>query len=193
MIHLISESACWVWFLNSNLQVFKECHLYDNSGNSFELALISCKCIGAYVRNKKNQNQVFLLMTFCHRDDSFNTFALLLDARISAMCWLHSVQTTLIRIAPNIEIHLIEEINENKNISCLVFVLFVLVRFAGFGKKSGQMMTGGFRSFWTQSNTKAMAYCGMSASLERDMWALEGSVCFRGCNLPSILLAFIEQ
>ncbi|KAK4395642.1 Phosphoethanolamine N-methyltransferase 1 [Sesamum angolense] len=40
-------------------KVFKECHSYDNAGNSFELSLMSCKCIGAYVKNKKNQNQVF--------------------------------------------------------------------------------------------------------------------------------------
>jgi len=33
----------------------------DNTGNSFELSLIGCKCIGAYVRNKKNQNQVIIL------------------------------------------------------------------------------------------------------------------------------------
>lgn len=40
------------------LQVFKQCHMHDDSGNFFELSLVSCKCIGAYVRNKKNQNQV---------------------------------------------------------------------------------------------------------------------------------------
>ncbi|XP_059453480.1 phosphomethylethanolamine N-methyltransferase [Corylus avellana] len=39
-------------------KVFKECHLTDGSGNSFELSLVGCKCIGAYVRNKKNQNQI---------------------------------------------------------------------------------------------------------------------------------------
>ncbi|XP_058192329.1 phosphomethylethanolamine N-methyltransferase-like isoform X1 [Rhododendron vialii] len=39
-------------------KVFKECHLCDGSGNSFELSLVGCKCIGAYVRNKKNQNQI---------------------------------------------------------------------------------------------------------------------------------------
>ncbi|KAL9330354.1 hypothetical protein ACSQ67_005357 [Phaseolus vulgaris] len=39
-------------------KVFKECHMSDNTGNSFELSLIGCKCIGAYVRNKKNQNQI---------------------------------------------------------------------------------------------------------------------------------------
>ncbi|KAF8398992.1 hypothetical protein HHK36_014857 [Tetracentron sinense] len=30
-------------------KVFKECHMHDDSGNSFELSLISCKCIGAYI------------------------------------------------------------------------------------------------------------------------------------------------
>ncbi|XP_040998869.1 phosphoethanolamine N-methyltransferase 1-like [Juglans microcarpa x Juglans regia] len=39
-------------------KLFKECHMLDGSGNSFELALAGCKCIGAYVRNKKNQNQI---------------------------------------------------------------------------------------------------------------------------------------
>ncbi|XP_062157872.1 phosphoethanolamine N-methyltransferase 2-like isoform X1 [Alnus glutinosa] len=43
-------------------KVFKECHLSDGSGNSFELSLVGCKCIGAYVRNKKNQNQVIQLV-----------------------------------------------------------------------------------------------------------------------------------
>ncbi|CAO2818129.1 unnamed protein product [Amaranthus hypochondriacus] len=39
-------------------KIFKECHMRDESGNSYELSLIGCKCIGAYVRNKKNQNQI---------------------------------------------------------------------------------------------------------------------------------------
>ncbi|KAK7844315.1 phosphoethanolamine n-methyltransferase 1 [Quercus suber] len=39
-------------------EIFKECHVLDGSGNSFELSFVGCKCIGAYVRNKKNQNQI---------------------------------------------------------------------------------------------------------------------------------------
>ncbi|KAJ0962646.1 hypothetical protein J5N97_027768 [Dioscorea zingiberensis] len=39
-------------------QVFKNCHTYNGCGDSFELSLLTCKCIGAYVRNKKNQNQI---------------------------------------------------------------------------------------------------------------------------------------
>ncbi|KAK1320780.1 Phosphoethanolamine N-methyltransferase 1 [Acorus calamus] len=39
-------------------KIFKECHMLDGQENSFELSLISSKCIGAYVRNKKNQNQI---------------------------------------------------------------------------------------------------------------------------------------
>ncbi|XP_024022153.1 phosphomethylethanolamine N-methyltransferase [Morus notabilis] len=39
-------------------RVFKECQARDGSGNSFELSLVGSKCIGAYVRNKKNQNQI---------------------------------------------------------------------------------------------------------------------------------------
>ncbi|KAJ0466872.1 putative phosphoethanolamine N-methyltransferase [Helianthus annuus] len=40
------------------VKVFKECHTSDASGNTYELSLIGSKCIGAYVRNKKNQNQI---------------------------------------------------------------------------------------------------------------------------------------
>uniref|UniRef100_A0A0E0L5B8 phosphoethanolamine N-methyltransferase n=1 Tax=Oryza punctata TaxID=4537 RepID=A0A0E0L5B8_ORYPU len=40
------------------LKVFKECHSYDKDGGSYELSLETCKCIGAYVKSKKNQNQV---------------------------------------------------------------------------------------------------------------------------------------
>ncbi|KAK7271196.1 hypothetical protein RJT34_26892 [Clitoria ternatea] len=39
-------------------KAFKECRMSDDTGNSFELSLVGCKCIGAYVRNKKNQNQI---------------------------------------------------------------------------------------------------------------------------------------
>ncbi|GJN15117.1 hypothetical protein PR202_gb02008 [Eleusine coracana subsp. coracana] len=39
-------------------KVFKECNSYDSDGNCFELSLVTSKCIGAYVKNKKNQNQV---------------------------------------------------------------------------------------------------------------------------------------
>ncbi|KAI3443278.1 uncharacterized protein J3R85_000208 [Psidium guajava] len=39
-------------------KVFKECHMRDASGDLYELSLVGCKCIGAYVRNKKNQNQI---------------------------------------------------------------------------------------------------------------------------------------
>lgn len=39
-------------------KVFKKCQSYDNDGNSYELSLITSKCIGAYVKNKKNQNQL---------------------------------------------------------------------------------------------------------------------------------------
>ncbi|KAF0926541.1 hypothetical protein E2562_026029 [Oryza meyeriana var. granulata] len=39
-------------------KVFKECHSYDKDGCSYELSLETCKCIGAYVKSKKNQNQI---------------------------------------------------------------------------------------------------------------------------------------
>ncbi|CAI0380583.1 unnamed protein product [Linum tenue] len=38
-------------------KVFMESHMHDDAGNPYELSFIGCKCIGAYVRNKKNQNQ----------------------------------------------------------------------------------------------------------------------------------------
>ena len=44
------------------MQVFKECHINAGDGKSFELSLAGCKCIGAYVKNKKNQNQVELCL-----------------------------------------------------------------------------------------------------------------------------------
>ncbi|KAG2242135.1 hypothetical protein Bca52824_096023 [Brassica carinata] len=39
-------------------KVFQECQARDASGKSFELTMVGCKCIGAYVKNKKNQNQI---------------------------------------------------------------------------------------------------------------------------------------
>ncbi|PQQ15486.1 phosphoethanolamine N-methyltransferase 1 [Prunus yedoensis var. nudiflora] len=51
-------------------KVFKECHMRDDSGNFFELSLVGCKCIGAYVRNKKNQNQIcWLWQKVASQDD----------------------------------------------------------------------------------------------------------------------------
>ncbi|KAJ4893895.1 Phosphoethanolamine N-methyltransferase 1 [Raphanus sativus] len=39
-------------------RVFQECVTRDAAGNSFELSYDRAKCIGAYVKNKKNQNQI---------------------------------------------------------------------------------------------------------------------------------------
>ncbi|KAF3785384.1 Phosphoethanolamine N-methyltransferase 3 [Nymphaea thermarum] len=39
-------------------KAFKECHWHDGSHSSFELFLLSFKCVSAYVRNKRNQNQI---------------------------------------------------------------------------------------------------------------------------------------
>ncbi|XP_019094552.1 PREDICTED: phosphomethylethanolamine N-methyltransferase-like, partial [Camelina sativa] len=36
-------------------KVFKECQTRDASGKSFELSMVGCKSIGAYVKNKQNQ------------------------------------------------------------------------------------------------------------------------------------------
>ncbi|KAJ4973023.1 hypothetical protein NE237_006197 [Protea cynaroides] len=57
-------------------KVFKECQMDDGSGNSFELNLIGCKCIGAYVRNKKNQNQICWIWqkVGSHEDKGFQRF-----------------------------------------------------------------------------------------------------------------------
>ncbi|KAF3326649.1 phosphoethanolamine N-methyltransferase 1-like protein [Carex littledalei] len=50
-------------------KVFKECHTYDEQANSYELSLHTCKCIGAYVKNKKNQNQICWLFEKVKSDD----------------------------------------------------------------------------------------------------------------------------
>ncbi|CAN6818535.1 unnamed protein product [Brassica oleracea] len=39
--------------------IFQECQARDASGKSFELTMVGCKCIVAYVKNKKNQNQIY--------------------------------------------------------------------------------------------------------------------------------------
>ncbi|PNX86071.1 phosphoethanolamine N-methyltransferase-like protein, partial [Trifolium pratense] len=56
--------------------LFKQCHMSDNSGDSFELSLVGCKCIGAYVRNKKNQNQICWIWqkVRSHDDRGFQKF-----------------------------------------------------------------------------------------------------------------------
>lgn len=62
MAYECSEFRRWPsqldFFFLHHLQIFKECQMRDECGNSYELSLVSSKCIGAYVRNKKNQNQV---------------------------------------------------------------------------------------------------------------------------------------
>ncbi|VAH10144.1 unnamed protein product [Triticum turgidum subsp. durum] len=57
-------------------KVFKECHSYDQEGNSFELSLVTSKCIGAYVKSKKNQNQICWLWekVKCTEDKGFQRF-----------------------------------------------------------------------------------------------------------------------
>ncbi|GMH21383.1 hypothetical protein Nepgr_023225 [Nepenthes gracilis] len=50
-------------------QVFKGCHIQDGGGNCYELSLVGCKCIGAYVRNKKNQNQICWIWQKVHSHD----------------------------------------------------------------------------------------------------------------------------
>ncbi|EPS65842.1 hypothetical protein M569_08933, partial [Genlisea aurea] len=60
-------------------KIFKECHQQDGSGKSYELALIGCKCIGAYVRNKKNQNQICWIWQKVKSDDDSRGFQKFLD------------------------------------------------------------------------------------------------------------------
>ncbi|CAL9068775.1 phosphoethanolamine N-methyltransferase-like [Musa acuminata AAA Group] len=59
-------------------KVFKGCHAYDVQGNSFELSLITCKCIAAYVKNKKNQNQICWIWQKI-KSDNDRGFQLFLD------------------------------------------------------------------------------------------------------------------
>ncbi|THU55776.1 hypothetical protein C4D60_Mb11t10140 [Musa balbisiana] len=59
-------------------KVFKGCHTYDVQGNSFELSLITCKCIAAYVKNKKNQNQICWIWQKI-KSDNDRGFQLFLD------------------------------------------------------------------------------------------------------------------
>ncbi|MCO5576756.1 hypothetical protein L7F22_030575 [Adiantum nelumboides] len=40
------------------LKVFEECLVLEEDGSYAELQLISCKCVNAYVLNKRNQNQI---------------------------------------------------------------------------------------------------------------------------------------
>ncbi|CAK9219100.1 unnamed protein product [Sphagnum jensenii] len=39
-------------------KVFEQTHFQEEDGTYTEYQLVGCKCVGAYVRNKKNQNQV---------------------------------------------------------------------------------------------------------------------------------------
>lgn len=67
------------------MQVFKECHMYDDNGNSFELSLITCKCIAAYVKNKKNQNQVLLHFSLFY---FFGCTSTILHSQKMQICWI---------------------------------------------------------------------------------------------------------
>lgn len=49
--------------LQIELQVFEQTQIEDDAGNFYEFELVGCKCVGTYVRNKRNQNQVSLPFT----------------------------------------------------------------------------------------------------------------------------------
>ncbi|XP_076932316.1 phosphoethanolamine N-methyltransferase 3-like [Bidens hawaiensis] len=58
-------------------KIFKECHTSDASGNAYELSLIGSKSIEAYVRHKKNQNQIWWVwqkVTNAENDRGFQQF-----------------------------------------------------------------------------------------------------------------------
>ncbi|XP_022955089.1 phosphomethylethanolamine N-methyltransferase-like isoform X1 [Cucurbita moschata] len=57
-------------------KIFKDCQIRDECGNSYELSLVSSKCIGAYVRTKKNQNQICWIWqkVFSQEDRGFQRF-----------------------------------------------------------------------------------------------------------------------
>ncbi|OIT21052.1 PREDICTED: phosphoethanolamine N-methyltransferase 1-like [Nicotiana attenuata] len=50
-------------------KVFNECNLNDAAGKSYELSLIGFKCIGAYARTKKNQNEICWIWQKVHSAD----------------------------------------------------------------------------------------------------------------------------
>ena len=44
--------------LGKILQFFEQVHIGDADGSFYEFELVGFKCVGTYVRNKRNQNQV---------------------------------------------------------------------------------------------------------------------------------------
>ena len=68
----------------------------DDVGNSYEFSLVSCKCVGAYVRNKKNQNQVinkllhkkkgFFIYLFSHPFAGRDSYIIIFHK--FQICWL---------------------------------------------------------------------------------------------------------
>ncbi|XP_016493417.2 phosphoethanolamine N-methyltransferase 1 [Nicotiana tabacum] len=57
-------------------KVFNECNLNDGAEKSYELSLIGFKCIGAYARTKKNQNEICWIWQKVHsaNDRGFQYF-----------------------------------------------------------------------------------------------------------------------
>lgn len=52
----VPETSCD--FVFQKYQVFEQAHFEEDNGGYSEFQLVGCKCVGAYVRNKRNQNQV---------------------------------------------------------------------------------------------------------------------------------------
>jgi hypothetical protein len=52
----VTETSCDSVF--QKFQVFEQAHFEEDNGGYSEFRLVGCKCVGAYVRNKRNQNQV---------------------------------------------------------------------------------------------------------------------------------------
>lgn len=45
-------------------QVFEQTHVEEADGSFYKFELVGFKCVGTYVRNKKNQNQVCKQLVF---------------------------------------------------------------------------------------------------------------------------------
>ncbi len=52
----VTETSCDS--VCQKFQVFEQAHFEEDNGEYSEFRLVGCKCVGAYVRNKRNQNQV---------------------------------------------------------------------------------------------------------------------------------------
>lgn len=125
------------------MQVFKNCHAHNSGSDSFELSLITCKCIGAYARNKKNQNQVFLQSNY----------------------WIPNRLNYCSSVKFNCIQYFFSGIFSNWTT--------LLFRYAGCSKRSDQLMIGDSNVSLIAYNIKVVEYYVTNESLEKALWALE--------------------